>query len=75
MLVDSKGGLIDHTVANGYWQATVPTTIRRPLRGSGGTRGLIPLGLDYANIAVILVAVIAIIAVFYGISKFFVKRK
>jgi hypothetical protein len=45
MLVDSKGGLIDHTVANGYWQTNVPTTIRRPLRGSGGTRWSIPLDL------------------------------
>jgi hypothetical protein len=53
------------------------TSIRRPLRGAGGSRWAIPLGAtDVLNDPlVILVALIAIVVIIYGAFKFFAMPK
>jgi hypothetical protein len=53
------------------------TTIRRPLRGAGGSRWAIPLGTSEVlnDPLVILVALIAVVVIIYGAFKFFAMPK
>jgi hypothetical protein len=54
-----------------------PTTIRRPLRGAGGSRWAIPLGImsDSTFLVIDGIIVVIILVAIFGAFKFFAKKK
>jgi hypothetical protein len=69
-----------HRVGGGYgytvrWDETGTTTTQFWVISGGGSRRPVMISLNFTSVVIILSALIIIIAIFYGVSKFFVKKR